>query len=88
MLRFFSCVDNLLAIVVATGLANAVSEIVFTAVRTLYHAGHFELPNIGTSLVTSCLRCFSLRYSHFKTSLGIILMVLLTHYSLLYHTYS
>lgn len=64
MLRFFNCLDDLLAVVVAAGLANAVSNIVFAAMRTLNHAGHIKLPYIGTSLVASCFRCFSLRYSH------------------------
>lgn len=64
MLRFFSCLDDLLAIVVAACLANTVSNVVFAAVRALNHAGHFELPYVGTSLVASCFGCFSLRYSH------------------------
>ena len=64
MLRFFSCLNNLLAVIVTAGLAYAVSNIVFAAMRALYHAGHFELPDVGTSLVTSRLGCFSLRYSH------------------------
>ena len=67
-LRLF-CSDDLLAVVVAASLANTVSENIFAAVCALNHAGHIELPNIGTSLVSSCLRDLSLRYSHFYTSI-------------------
>jgi hypothetical protein len=39
------------------------------AVIALGHCRGLQLPNSRTSLVTSCLGSFSLRYSHFGTSL-------------------
>ena len=72
VLCFFLRSDNLLAVIVTAATAYPMRKIVFTTVRALYHAGHIELPNVGTSFVSACLRCFSLRYSHDHTSLGTI----------------
>ena len=82
MLCFFFASNNELAIVVTAVTANAMRQIVFSAMRTLYHAGHFELPNVGTSLVSSCLGCFSLRYSHDYTSLGSIGRMFTVYYNI------
>jgi hypothetical protein len=69
MSRIFFFSNDLLAIVVTASAAYTVSQVVFTTVGTLYHARHIELPNVGTSLVSSSLGYFSLRYSHDYTSL-------------------
>ena len=60
-------VDDLLAIVGSASLANSVRENVLTALRALNHTRHIELPDVRTSLVTSRLRDFLLRYCHFTT---------------------
>jgi len=82
MLCFFFTGDNQLTIVVTAVAANAMCQVVFSAVRALYHSGHIELPNVGTSLVSSCLRCFSLRYSHDYTSLGSIGRMFTVYYNI------
>ena len=56
--------DDLLAVVEAALLANAVSKIVFAAVGALSHAGSIKLPNAGTALISASLRSFSLWYCH------------------------
>ena len=81
LLRFF--VDDLFAVVVTAILANAVREIVFAAVLALNHAGQYQFPNVGTSLISARFGCFSLRNCHPKHLL-MGLIDILTHYGLLY----
>jgi hypothetical protein len=61
-------VENLLAIVETALLANAVSEIHFSAVGALCHSGSLKLPHAGASGVSASLRSFCLWYCHFATS--------------------
>ena len=60
------------ALVVATLLANPMGRFERTAVGALAHCGHLQLADSGAASVTSCLGCFSLRYSHCWHLLAII----------------
>ena len=64
--------DYLLAAVETASLANTMCQYHFIAfgIGALYHTGHSELGVVGSSLVSACLRSFSLRYCHDYTSLG------------------
>ena len=62
--RLFFDLDDFLTVISSASFANSVRQIVFSAFRALYHAGEIQLPYVGASPVTSCLRYFSLRYSH------------------------
>ena len=70
---FFKCiplllalgVENFLAVVITTSLANAVAQNKLSALRALCHAGKAELPVVRASLISASLRYFLLRYCHY-----------------------
>ena len=60
--------SDLTAVIGPTGLAGAVGQVVRATIGALYYAGSFELPDRGSSLITSCSGYFSLRDCHGDTS--------------------
>ena len=58
--------DDLLAVVRTACSAYTVCKVELSALRALYHSGKVKLPNVGTSLISAGLGCFSLRYCHVK----------------------
>ena len=63
-------VDDLLAVVKAANLANAMRlhNRITSRIGAFAHAGHGELAVVGASLVSACLRYFFLWYCHIYTS--------------------
>ena len=61
--------DDLLAIVIAALFAYPMSQLGLMALRTFHDTGNGQLP-MGSTLVASCLRRFSLRDCHGYTSLS------------------
>jgi hypothetical protein len=56
--------DYLLAVIISASSANSVALMILTALGAFGQAGHFKLPDVGTSFVASCLADLSLRYCH------------------------
>ena len=67
-LLLFLDLEHLTTVVHAASLAGTVGQMVSAAVGAGNDAGGLELPNVGTSLIASCLRSFSLGYCHGDTS--------------------
>ena len=68
LLGFVSLLDDLNAVIVAASVANTVRTSILAAMCALYKSGSFQLPNVGTSLISAGFRCFCLRYCHGYTS--------------------
>ena len=68
LLLLFLNLEHLTAVVHAASLAGTMGQVISAAVGAGDDTGGLELPNVGTSLIASCLRSFSLGYCHGDTS--------------------
>ena len=67
------------------GIIDSFAPIFFSALRTFKKCGCLELPVVGTSLVTSCLRYLSLRYCHSYTSRELLVSLQVILYVIFFH---